>query len=111
MFAFALLVAQVPALTWYSVLSVELPLGGWAVNANSVTFPGKVCGRATAQTIAPGLDPFDETVVKNPGSWPLGIAGDVPAATSEGRFVTCQTVTLVPPLATMRGMESLAASK
>ena len=98
---------------WKSVWSVEPLLAGSALNAKSVTFPGTVCGRASAQMIAPGLVPFDETVVKKPGSCPPGMPGEDPAAANfiGGEVGTFQTVTLLPPLATMRGTESLAASK
>src|SRR5579863_4144027 len=63
--------------------------------------------------IAPASVPSDETVVKKPGSCPPGMPGEDPAAANFiGRDVgTFQTVTLFPPLATIRGTESLAASK
>jgi hypothetical protein len=62
--------------------------------------------------MAPGLFPFEEIVVKKPGSCPPGSPGEEAAWTNfTGDFWTFQTVTLLPPLATMRGMESLAASK
>src|SRR5579863_5128314 len=103
---------QLPAVPEKSVCSAD-PLPGSALNAKSMMLPGTVCGRATAQMIAPGSLPSEETAVKNPGSCPPGKPGEDPAFVNLiGRDVgTFQTVTALPPLATMRGSESLAASK
>src|SRR5579871_566290 len=104
--------AQLPAVAWKRVCSCAPLVVGSELSAKSVIVPGTDVGRASAQMMAPGSFPFDETTVKKPGSCPLGSPIEPACWSLIGRAVgTFNTVTVLPPLATMRGAESLAASK